>query len=216
MNALKEKLSSLSEKAKQKIKTGSVKKLLASRAFVVTCCVALIVAAIGVSALLGKATVDPVETGSEAGKTLGNPVLVDGQTEQPETSDSPAGTESEPASDLMTMTVRNRKDVRDEAMAVLKQIADNPDAMPDDKENALASIAAIVADMEAEANIETLALAKGIPQVVAVISGGQCSLIVDSETLSSAEITQLQELVYDQSGILPANTKIILDNSTAS
>lgn len=214
MNALKEKMHSLSDAFREKIKAGGVKKLLTSRTFLVTGCAVLIAAAVAVSALLGKTTADPDDTLSETGKTLGNSVLVDDQQEQPENSDLPADAVSEMPSDLMAMTVRNRKDVRDEAMAVLKQIADNPDAMPDDKENALASIAAIVADMEAEANIETLALAKGIPQVVAVISGGQCSLIVDAEALDNDVITQLQELVYDQSGILPANTKLIC--STAS
>lgn len=215
MNAFKEKLTTFAEKCGEKLKTGGAKKLLASKPFLVTCCALLIVAAIAVSALLGNVSADPTAAESETGKTLGNSVLVDGQTEQPENSELPADTEPESPADLMAMTVKNRKDVRDQAMAVLKQIADNPDAMPDDKENALASIAAIVADMEAEANIETLALAKGIPQVVAVISGGQCSLIVDADALDAAELTQLQELVFDQSGILPANTKIILDASKA-
>ena len=64
--------------------------------------------------------------------------------------------------------------------------------------------------MAAEASIETVALAKGIPQCVAVISGENCSVIVDSAELSEAERAQIVEIVYEQSGILPIGIKVIL------
>ena len=72
-------------------------------------------------------------------------------------------------------------------------------------------IARIMDDMEAEANIETLALAKGIPQCVAVISGDQCSVIVDTTEISEAELAQIVEIVYQQSGITPSGTRVILN-----
>lgn len=210
MKSLKEIRDRLLSVWKEKLGSGGARRLFASRAFLVTGCALLIAAAVTVSALLGRNAKKPVADVSETDKTLGNSVLVGGDPEPDDLSFEPSGTVSESSSDLMTMSVRNRKDVREQAMAVLRQIADNPDAMPDDKENALASIAAIMHDMEAEANIETLAAAKGIPQLVAVISGNQCSLIVDAARLDAAVLTQLQELVYEQSGILPASLKVIL------
>ena len=206
---IKERFASLGEKWT----VPRFKKLLASRAFLVSGCVVLIVAAVAVSALVGGGgEVGGAVDESESGKLLGNSVLV-GDTvsdvgeqsggEQQETG------KNEP-SDLLAITVLNRETVREDAMAVLQQIADNPDALPDEKEDALAQISQILDDMEAEVNIESLALARGIPKCVAVISGKQCSIIVDSGEISASELSQICEIVYEQSGIAPAGTKVIL------
>ena len=63
--------------------------------------------------------------------------------------------------------------------------------------------------MEAEANIETLIVAKGFEECVAVISGDGASVVVKSDGLQAAQISQINEIVYEQSGILPVNIKII-------
>jgi hypothetical protein len=46
---------------------------------------------------------------------------------------------------------------------------------------------------------------------VAVISGGQCSIVVDSTEISESELSQIVEIVYEQSGITPSGTKVILN-----
>ena len=155
------------------------------------------------------ATADGTE--SESGKLLGNSVLVGDLTDLPEEDTSNTDVLNQP-SDLLSITVLNRETVREDAMAVLRQIADNPDALPDEKEEALDQISRIMKDMEAEANIEILALAKGIPQCVAVISGNQCSIVVDSTEISESELSQIVEIVYQQSGITPSGTKVILNS----
>ena len=201
---------------KEKMKKLGVKKLLASRAFLVSGCVLLIVAAVTVSALVGKNTANEGIAGneSETGKLLGNSVLVgdtvSGVGEMSENAENVGTTDP---SDLLAITVLNRTTVREDAMAVLQEIADNPDALPDEKEEALAQISSIMDDMTAEANIETLALAKGIPQCVAVISGEKCSIIVDTAEISEAQLSQIVEIVYEQSGILPGGTNVILASS---
>ena len=63
--------------------------------------------------------------------------------------------------------------------------------------------------MESESNIETLVVAKGFAECVAVISGESASVVVKSEGLQAAQIAQINEIVYEQSGILPVNIKII-------
>ena len=198
---------------KNKLKSYDVPKLLASRAFLVGGCVVLVAVAITVSVLVGNTVgVNAEGTESESGKLLGNSVLVGDLTDLPEedTSDTDAVTQP---TDLLSITVLNRETVREDAMAVLRQIADNPDALPDEKEEALDQISRIMQDMEAEANIEILALAKGIPQCVAVISGGQCSIVVDSAEISESELSQIVEIVYEQSGITPSGTKVILNTA---
>lgn len=196
---------------KNKLKSYDVPKLLASRAFLVGGCVVLVAVAITVSVLVGN-TVGNVPDGSESesGKLLGNSVLVGDLTDLPSEDTGDKDALNQP-SDLLSLTVLNRENVREDAMEVLKQIADNPDALPDEKEEALDQISRIMKDMEAEANIEILALAKGIPQCVAVISGDQCSIVVDSAEITDAELSQLVEIVYEQSGITPSGTKVILN-----
>ena len=207
----KQKLSSGVQKVREKLKTVNAKRLLASRTFLVCGCVVLIAAAVGISALVGRSAEPGGE--SERGKLLGNSVLVneelsdvtDTNQSAPDVSDTLGESD-----DLLAVTVLNRTAVREDAMAVLKGIAENPDALPDEREDALAQISAIMDDMAAEAGIETVALAKGIPQCVAVISGENCSVIVDSAELSEAERAQIVEIVYEQSGILPIGIKVIL------
>ena len=207
----KQTFSSGVKKLKEKLKTVNAKRLLASRTFLITGCAVLIVAAVAISALVGRNTAVPGDE-SESGKLLGNSVLVGEELSgvQDSSDTSGAGAALEETNDLLAVTVLNRTAVREDAMAVLQSIADNPDSLPDEREDALAQIANIMNDMAAEANIETLALARGIPQCVAVISGENCSVIVDSAEISEAECAQIVEIVYEQSGILPIGIKVIL------
>ena len=58
-------------------------------------------------------------------------------------------------------------------------------------------------------NIETLVKAKGFEECVAVISGEDASIVVKSDGLNAAQISQINEIVYAQAGIEPVNIKII-------
>ena len=208
---LKQNITSGVKKMKEKLKTVNAKRLLASRTFLISGCAVLIIAAVAISALVGRNTAVPGDE-SESGKLLGNSVLVNEEVSGVQDSGGQSNDNAtlEEPNDLLAVTVLNRTAVREDAMAVLKSIADNPDALPDEREDALAQIASIMDDMAAEANIESLALAKGIPQCVAVISGENCSVIVDSAEISEAECAQIVEIVYEQSGILPIGIKVIL------
>ena len=74
---------------------------------------------------------------------------------------------------------------------------------------ALAQISALAGIMEAESNIESLIVAKGFEECVAVISDGSVSIVVKSDGLKPAQISQINEIVYEQAGIKPVNVKII-------
>ena len=103
----------------------------------------------------------------------------------------------------------SRQRNRDEALEVLQSVVDNDSATETAKNEALAEINNLARVMEAEANIETLIIAKGFEECVAVISGESASIVVKSEGLQAAQISQINEIVYEQSGILPVNIKII-------
>ena len=103
----------------------------------------------------------------------------------------------------------SRQQARDEAMEVLLSVAESNTAVEDMKNEALDSIAQIAKDIECESNIETLILSKGFTQCVAVVNGDTASIIVKSDGLLPSEVAQISEIVYEQTGILPTNLKII-------
>lgn len=130
---------------------------------------------------------------------------------------SASGLEAETSGEEQAQAVYNyfeamelsRQQARDEAIAVLKNVTESSTALPEMKEEAMGSIAQIAADMECEANIETLILSKGFTRCVAVVNGDSASVIVKSAGLLPNEIAQISEIVYEQAGILPVNLKII-------
>ena len=103
----------------------------------------------------------------------------------------------------------NRQRTRDEAIEVLQSVVDNQSSTETAKNEALAEINKLAAVMETEANIETLIIAKGFEECVAVISGESASIVVSADGLIASEISQINEIVYQQAGILPVNITII-------
>ena len=103
----------------------------------------------------------------------------------------------------------NRQRTRDEAIEVLQGVVDNEASTEVAKNEALAKISKLASIMEAEANIETLIVAKGFKECVAVISEDGASIVVKSDGLLPAQISQINEIVYTQAGIQPVNIKII-------
>lgn len=103
----------------------------------------------------------------------------------------------------------NRRRARDEAMEVLQSVVDSESVDAEAKERALSDIKKIAADMESESNIESLIVSKGFEKCVAVVSGGSASIVVKSDELIDTQISQINEIVYEQTGISPENIKII-------
>ena len=114
---------------------------------------------------------------------------------------------------FQTMSL-NRRQTRDEAREVLLSVAESPTALDDVKEAALSDISRLASDMEKETNIETMILAKGFAQCIAVISEDNCSVIVESDGLEPGEVAQITEIVYEQAGIHPTKLKIVEKNFT--
>ena len=118
--------------------------------------------------------------------------------------------EAESASDSYFSSVQvSRQRTRDEAIEVLQAVVDNASSTETAKNEALAEINKLATVMATEANIETLILAKGFAECVAVISGEDASIVVKSDGLNAAQLTQINEIVYSQTGIVPANVNII-------
>lgn len=121
---------------------------------------------------------------------------------------APADTESSADSYFSSVQV-NRQRTRDEAIEVLQSVVDNASATETAKNEALAEINKLANLMATESNIETLIIAKGFTECVAVLSDEDARIVVRSDGLSVAQISQINEIVYQEAGIDPVNITII-------
>ncbi len=139
----------------------------------------------------------------------GMKLAVDLSADPSESAVSSANLQSGQMNDYFQSMSLNRQQARDEAMEVLLSVAESQTALDDVKEAALQDISKLAADMEKETNIETMILAKGFSQCIAVISNENCNIIVESDGLEPGEVAQITEIVYEQAGISPTNLKIV-------
>ena len=161
----------------------------ARRQIVIACAVLLVAVALALNFVLfgGNDPVDPGVGGSE--ETGGDTV--------------------DTADGYFSATQVSRQRARDEALEVLQSVVENENADEATKTGALLEISQLAKEMEAEANIETMVLAKGFAQCVAIVNGETCSVVVNGESLQPNQISQINEIVYEQTGILPAGVRII-------
>jgi stage III sporulation protein AH len=123
------------------------------------------------------------------------------------------GTQTE--ENYFTSAQLSREKARDEALDVLQTVIDSEDALQETKDAALADISRIALEIEQEANIESLVMAKGFENCLAVINGDSISVIVETDGLLANQVAQIKEIVYSETGISPTGIKII-EKSTAA
>ncbi len=113
-------------------------------------------------------------------------------------------------STYFSATQLSRQEARDEALEVLQNVVESEDSLAATKEAAMAEMSQIALDIQNEANIESLVKAKGFENCVAVISGDKIHVVVASEEeLIASQVAQINEIVYEATGILPTNVKIM-------
>ncbi len=161
----------------------------ARKHLIVACAVLLVAAALALNlTLFGKTDVAPTDAPSN------------------EPTDDTATNE---AGSYFSATQVSRQRARDEALEVLQGVVENENADEATKTGALLEISKLAKEMEAEANIESLVLSRGFAQCVAIINDDTCSIVVSAEALEPNQISQINEIVFEQAGIKPANIKII-------
>lgn len=111
--------------------------------------------------------------------------------------------------DYFATITLGRKQARDEAMEVLLDVSENADALPEARADAAADINRIALDIEREGKIEAMVTSRGFERCVAMVSGDIASVVVSADALTPGQAAQISEIVYEASGIVPANLKII-------
>lgn len=170
-------------------------KKIGTRNLIVIVAILLIGAAVGVNYILYQDSLAPDDK------------RVDNDLSNTDINDALKNNEN--TSDYFAQTVLSRKQARDDALEVLQTVAQSSSALPEAVEAALDDIAQIAKDIENEANIETLVKAKGFTECIAVINDNTATVIVKSDKLLASQTAQINEIVYNQAGILPSNLTII-------
>lgn len=188
----------------QKVKETDYKKLFGTKTFLIVCCVVLVAVSLLVASLIDgqNAGKDTAKTESDS-KTLGNTILTDAVSGD-ELQDAIAD-----GKDYFAVSAINRGKTRDEALALLQAIVDDPDTMPDAAAEALASINGIAKQMEAEADIETLVKAKGFADCVAIVGDNSCTVIVRSDGLVTEQVAQILDIAMQQTSFPAAKITVV-------
>lgn len=168
---------------------------------------------------------------ADAGKTLGQAAMVNGQTSDPLLATQPtadpqatpgAGGDAPAPAETGAPTAAegtgyfasarlNRQQARDSALAILQEsMADENlnDAMKDENHQAIQTLANVTVS---EAQIENLVTAKGYSDCVAFIGDKSVSVVVAAaeEGLTDADVARITEIVTDETGFTGGQIKII-------
>lgn len=187
------------ETVKEKVKTFC--KKVGKRNFIIFGAVVLIATAVAVNvAIFAKEEEDGFRYDQSAGMNAGDTQ----NTEQ-----NPNDTNASASDSYFSGVQVSRQRTRDEAIEVWQSVVDNASSTETAKNEALSEINKLATIMAKEANIETLIVAKGFAECVAVLSEKDASIVVKSDGLTTAQISQINEIVYSEAGIAPANITII-------
>ena len=164
-------------------------------------------ASAGAVALLGCVVVLSFVLGG--GEENKNKLAIDLASSAEDRQESTPTLSADEVTDYFAAISLQRRQARDETMEVLASVAGSDTALEEAKQAALEDINRLALDIEREANIETLVQSKGFEKCIAVISEDKCNVIVQSSGLMPGEVAQISEIVYEQTGIVPENLKII-------
>ena len=185
------------------------------RNLVIAGAVTLIVAAVAVNWIIFRddgSDSDGYKYDASAGMSTGYGTTLNTGTVGEETAKPTAG-EPDPTESYFSSVEVNRQRARDEALEVLNAVVENDQASEDVKAEALAEIQTIAKEMSQESNIESILMSKGFSQCIAVINGDSANIVVQTEgQLQTAQLAQINAVVYEQAGIEPVNITIVAKN----
>ena len=184
---------------------------IGKRNLVIAGAVALIVTAVAVNWIIFRDDEgdDGFKYDASAGMSTDYGTTLNTGTVGDETS-KPTGGEADPTDSYFSTVEVNRQQARDEALEVLNAVVENDQASEEVKAEALAEIQNIAKEMSQESNIESILMSKGFEQCLAVINGDSANIVVRSEgRLQSAQLAQINAVVYEQAGIEPVNITIV-------
>lgn len=195
----------------------SVKKFfqrMGKRNLIIAGAVTLVIAAVAVNWIVfsGDDEKDGYDYDASAGMSTNYGTTLNTGAVGDETS-KPTGGEPDSTDSYFSSVEVSRQRARDEALEVLNAVVENADASKEVKAEAMAEIQTIAKEMSQESNIESILMSKGFTQCLAVINGDSANIVVRTEgQLQSAQLAQINAVVYEQAGIEPVNITIVAKN----
>lgn len=173
--------------------------------------VALVITAVAVNWIIfsGDDKKDGYDYNASAGMSTGYGTTLS-TGEVGDATSKPTGSDPDATDSYFSSVEISRQRARDEALEVLNAVVDNAEASATVKAEAMKEIQTIAKEMSQESNIESILMSKGFAQCIAVISGDSANIVVKSEgQLQSAQLAQINAVVYEQAGIEPVNITIV-------
>lgn len=115
---------------------------------------------------------------------------------------------SEAAQSYAAKARMSREQARAKAKEELQAILDNKNLSTEAKEEAAEAMVALIANQEAETEIETLLEAKGFKDVVVMVNEDSVDVIVEVATLTDAQMAQIEDIVLRKVDIDPTGIVI--------
>ena len=151
------------------------------------------------------------------GKLLGSAALVNSSAEPGGTDDAESGQQpgeegqAQTSSDYFSSARINRQQARDSALSLLEEAAANNDADQTIRNEANASIQVMADCTMAEAQIESLVMAKGYANCVAFVGQDSASVVVSTTDgqLTETDTAKIMEITMEQTGLEAGQIKII-------
>jgi len=187
---------------------------IGKRNLVIAGAVTLVIAAVAVNWIVfsGDDGKDGYDYNASAGMSTNYGTTLNTGAVGDETS-KPTGGEPDDADSYFSSVEVSRQRARDEALEVLNAVVENDQASAEVKAEAMAEIQAIAKEMSQESNIESILMSKGFTQCIAVINGDSANIVVKNEgQLQSAQLAQINAVVYEQAGIEPVNITVVAKN----
>ena len=97
----------------------------------------------------------------------------------------------------------SREQARAKAKEELQALLDNKNLSEEAKKDAAQAMVALIANQEAETEIESLLEAKGFKDVIVIVSEDSVDVIVDVATLTDAQLAQIEDIVLRKVDIDP-------------
>ena len=111
--------------------------------------------------------------------------------------------------DYFTETKQTREKSKKDRIAILDETINNVKSTKEQIQNAVNEKTQISKNIELEANIESMVIAKGFNDCVCIISDGKATVIVPSKGLLASQTMQIQDIVSGQTEFSLENIKII-------
>ncbi len=135
------------------------------------------------------------ESDEEGGKTLGQAQLVE--------------TVAKDVAAYFTECRMNKQQSRDEALELLKAVADSEESADETKTKANNDMINLAKTTDVEGTIESLVKAKGFSDCMVYIGDDSVNVVVATSGLSSEQAAQINEIVISESGREASAIKIV-------